>query len=135
MRRFVIGLLVGLVAVWLIVRWRLGAEQPMSSLPSDTDTGRIALPDLPSLADAGEDVAQAEPVVASDSEAGAAEPEDEAVQLARDAIEAADALVAYCARCRTKRTMANVEAAATQDGRPAVRGTCPVCGANMFRFV
>lgn len=134
MRRFVIGLVVGLILVWLIVRWRFGERQHATPLASDADSGRIALPDLPWLEDESEDVPQAEPVVAPESEAEA-DSVAEAVKSAREAIESADGLTAYCARCRTKREMANVKATATQDGRSAVRGTCPECGANMFRFV
>jgi hypothetical protein len=134
MRRFVIGLVVGLIGVWLIVRWRLKEGQHATPLASDAGSGRIALPDRPWTDDTSEDVPEVEPVVTSESRAEADSATD-AVEWARHVIESTDQLTAYCARCRTKREMANVRATATKDGRAAVRGTCPVCGANMFRFV
>jgi Domain of unknown function (DUF5679) len=41
----------------------------------------------------------------------------------------------YCMRCKTKRPIQNVHRETTESGRPAARGTCPVCGANMFTFL
>lgn len=44
-------------------------------------------------------------------------------------------LVAYCVRCREKRPMQDAHEETTENGRHAARGTCPVCGANMFTFL
>jgi hypothetical protein len=41
----------------------------------------------------------------------------------------------YCMRCKTKRPIQNAHRETTESGRPAARGTCPVCGANMFTFL
>ena len=41
----------------------------------------------------------------------------------------------YCMRCKTKRQIQNAQRETTESGRPAARGTCPVCGANMFTFL
>jgi DNA topoisomerase-1 len=41
---------------------------------------------------------------------------------------------AYCVRCKAKREMANPHPVYTDKGRPGTRGTCPVCGSNMFRM-
>jgi len=41
---------------------------------------------------------------------------------------------AYCVRCREKREMENPEPVFTAAGRPATRGTCPVCGTTLFRM-
>jgi len=41
---------------------------------------------------------------------------------------------AYCMRCKAKREMANPQPVYTKNGRPATRGTCPVCGSGMFRW-
>jgi len=41
----------------------------------------------------------------------------------------------YCMRCKTKRLIQNAHRETTESGRPAARGTCPVCGANMFTFL
>lgn len=41
---------------------------------------------------------------------------------------------AYCAKCKMKRTMLNAVEVTAKDGRPALRGTCEVCGSNLHRF-
>ncbi len=48
--------------------------------------------------------------------------------------EADRAVRGYCARERKKVTIKDAYAVSTKDGRPAVRGTCPDCGAAIFRF-
>ena len=44
-------------------------------------------------------------------------------------------IVGYCMRCRTKRPMQNPHEEISESGRRAARGTCPVCGTNMFVFL
>lgn len=41
---------------------------------------------------------------------------------------------AYCVKCKTRRVMQSPYATTTQTGRPAIRGTCPVCGAKLFKM-
>jgi len=41
---------------------------------------------------------------------------------------------AYCMKCRTKRDMKDPKNITLKNGRPATRGTCPVCGTKMFRI-
>lgn len=41
---------------------------------------------------------------------------------------------AYCVKCRTKREMKSPKETKLKNGRPAVKGTCPTCGTNMFRI-
>lgn len=41
---------------------------------------------------------------------------------------------AYCVKCRTKREMKDPQQVTMQNGRPATKGTCPVCGTSMFRI-
>ncbi len=41
----------------------------------------------------------------------------------------------YCVKCRGKRDIRNEERIVMKNGRPAVKGTCPVCGTKMFRIV
>ncbi|MBC7225938.1 MAG: type I DNA topoisomerase [Thermoflexales bacterium] len=43
-------------------------------------------------------------------------------------------LEAYCVRCREKRPLKDPEPVFTAGGRPATRGTCPVCGTALFRM-
>ena len=46
-----------------------------------------------------------------------------------------DSLLSYCVSCRAKRPMINGHEETTESGRRALRGTCEVCGSNMFRFL
>ena len=39
----------------------------------------------------------------------------------------------YCLKCKEKRDMVNPQAEWAANGSPATRGTCPVCGTNMYR--
>jgi hypothetical protein len=48
---------------------------------------------------------------------------------------AAQEVVGYCMRCRTKRPIKNAHEEISESGRRAARGTCPVCGTNMFVFL
>lgn len=43
-------------------------------------------------------------------------------------------LQAYCVKCKEKRTIEDPEPTFTSNGRPATRGTCPVCDTNLFRM-
>jgi len=42
---------------------------------------------------------------------------------------------AYCVKCKTKRPMSNPERVVLKNGRHAMKGTCPVCGTKLTRFV
>ena len=41
---------------------------------------------------------------------------------------------AYCFKCRTKREISSPQAVVLKNGRPATKGTCPVCGTQLFRI-
>jgi hypothetical protein len=41
---------------------------------------------------------------------------------------------AYCFKCRAKREIRNPRNVILKNGRPAVQGTCPVCGTKVFRI-
>jgi len=41
---------------------------------------------------------------------------------------------AYCFKCRAKRQIRNPRNVILKNGRPAVQGTCPVCGTKVFRI-
>jgi RNase P subunit RPR2 len=41
---------------------------------------------------------------------------------------------AYCFKCRAKRDIKNPVSVTLKNGRPAVRGTCSVCGTKVFRI-
>lgn len=133
MRRFFIGLAVGAGAGWLVAWWQMGRTTGGGAAEMGQESTRIALPDLP-WGDEEEEVPETVPV---ETEAAEVEQEvaEDVLAHARRAIEGPEPLLAYCARCRTKRPVQDPEPTATKDGRPAVRGTCPECGAKMFRFV
>ena len=38
----------------------------------------------------------------------------------------------YCMRCKTKREMKGAKLTTMKNGRKAYKGTCKVCGTNMF---
>ena len=42
-------------------------------------------------------------------------------------------LEGYCLKCKAKRPVQDPAAEWSAIGRPATRGTCPVCGGNMYR--
>ncbi|MEA2086420.1 MAG: DUF5679 domain-containing protein [Chloroflexota bacterium] len=41
---------------------------------------------------------------------------------------------AYCFKCRKKVEIKNPQKVTLKNGRPATRGTCPVCGTKVFRI-
>jgi len=41
---------------------------------------------------------------------------------------------AYCFKCRARREIKNPQTVTLKNGRPAVRGTCSVCGTKVFRI-
>ncbi len=43
-------------------------------------------------------------------------------------------IVAYCLKCREKRPVESPQPTYTASGRPATRGTCPVCGTALFKM-
>lgn len=133
MRRFFIGLLVGIIAGFVVAWWRLGRRAGMGPAQVEREPMRIALPDVP-VGDGDEDeIPTVKPVGAEAG--GSVQDVADVLARAREAVAGPEPLMAYCARCRAKRAIQNPEPTASKDGRPAVRGTCPECGANMFRFV
>ena len=129
MRRFWIGLVLGVTVMWLVVRRRyelarlLGWETPERGMPA-----RILLPEA-----AGQSPQDTSASTASPVHPTRAEPD--LLTRVRALIEEEGTLQAYCPRCRTHRLVANPQPAVTRKGRPAVRGTCAVCGSKVFRFV
>jgi hypothetical protein len=44
------------------------------------------------------------------------------------------AVEAYCVKCKAKREMNNPQDVTMKNGRPAVKGVCPVCGTGMYKI-
>ncbi len=42
---------------------------------------------------------------------------------------------AYCVKCKKKREMDNVTKTVSSNGRNMAKGTCPVCGTKMNKFL
>lgn len=47
----------------------------------------------------------------------------------------ADQYEAYCVKCKTKRTMQDASVQVNEKGRRMAKGTCPVCGTKMNKFL
>jgi hypothetical protein len=43
--------------------------------------------------------------------------------------------VAYCVKCKQKREMKDTEKVTMKNGRPAMKGTCTVCGTGMYKIL
>jgi len=41
---------------------------------------------------------------------------------------------AYCVKCKSKRDMKDEKQVTMKNGRPAISGTCTVCGTKMFKI-
>ena len=40
----------------------------------------------------------------------------------------------YCVKCRAKRDDPNAQKVTMKNGKPAMKGKCPVCGTTMFKI-
>jgi Zn finger protein HypA/HybF involved in hydrogenase expression len=43
-------------------------------------------------------------------------------------------MTAYCEQCDTQRQTVDLQQITMRNGRPATRGTCPVCGSHLFKI-
>jgi RNase P subunit RPR2 len=41
---------------------------------------------------------------------------------------------AYCVKCKAKREVKDAQNITMKNGKPALSGTCPVCGTKMFKI-
>ena len=41
----------------------------------------------------------------------------------------------YCVKCKAKRKISNAQEVKMANGRPALKGVCPVCGTGMFKIL
>lgn len=99
----------------------IGSQQDISWMKSQT---RLAL-----LPDAGLAVHEEQPMkVSATILSWSDEGKVAIVPLETITIEA------YCAKCKIKRKMLNAIEVTSKDGRPAIRGTCEICGSNLHRF-
>jgi hypothetical protein len=40
----------------------------------------------------------------------------------------------YCVKCKEKREIQDAQEITMKNGKPAVQGTCPVCGTKIFKI-
>ena len=41
----------------------------------------------------------------------------------------------YCVKCKAKRQIKDAKQVKMANGRPALKGVCPVCGTGMFKIL
>ncbi|MBP1704508.1 MAG: hypothetical protein H6Q36_247 [Chloroflexi bacterium] len=41
---------------------------------------------------------------------------------------------AYCVKCKAKREVKGAQKITMKNGKPAITGTCPVCGTKVFKI-
>jgi len=65
-------------------------------------------------------------------------PDEEAVSpntnMPTTEVTSSQEIQAYCVKCKKKVTMQNPHRVIMKNGRPATRGTCPVCGTGLYRI-
>ena len=44
-------------------------------------------------------------------------------------------MTAYCVKCKSKREMQEGQKVTMKNGRPAMKGKCPVCGTGLYRIL
>ena len=63
-----------------------------------------------------------------------AKPKPEIRRGGKKKAKVADAVEAYCVKCKTKRVMQDARQVEMANGRPAMKGVCPECGCGLFRI-
>lgn len=48
--------------------------------------------------------------------------------------EGGELMEGYCVKCRAKREIQGAQAVTMKNGKPATKGTCPVCGTAIFKI-
>ena len=130
MWQFLLGLVVGFALGWWL-DWYLSREQSrtvrdemaqknatIAKLQTDLLSGAKPVPEGPKPQAVSEVHVAAEPPVVS-------EPQKAPVEE----------ITAYCVKCRANRTIQNPTRVTLSNGRPAIKGTCPVCSTGMFRMI
>lgn len=128
------------------VAWRVlrGDQQPPvmhQPITPQRTTPSIVVPPVADSSSQAPDTGTSTPTGPIVAEASAADSSADTSQAASPVAEAqaeADAGVeieAYCMRCRTRRIIGGARPEKTANGRHGMRGSCTVCGTNVFTFV
>jgi hypothetical protein len=102
--------------------------------PAPPQAGTSAAPDAPEALEMADRVPGAAEGAASVDEEAEPAPETSSATTADEPL-LGKQVIGYCVRCKTKRAIQDAHEETTESGRRAARGTCPVCGANMFTFL
>lgn len=106
---------------------------PAPAIPAETEPPPPALPERPGRATIEDDQSAPSNGVLHPAPAAPPPPAHHPTTPTSPA-EEPPAILAYCARCRTRRPLRNPRLGHTRDGRSAWRGICAECGAGMFAF-
>jgi Domain of unknown function (DUF5679) len=130
------------VAIWLIwMRLRQRQDEFATTTPQFAPPRTFAplTPAAPLARQPDPDEASAATPTPAPPAADTSPASSERADMAADVSEAGGIaeieINGYCMRCKTKRPIQNAHRETTESGRPAARGTCPICGANMFTFL
>ena len=120
---------------WLIwLRLRQQRDEFASAMPQFAPP-RTFTPPTPALQPQPIAAAPAPAPPAASQQPASATNADSAADVSEADHTAETEISGYCMRCKIKRQIQNAHRETTESGRPAARGTCPVCGANMFTFL
>lgn len=62
-------------------------------------------------------------------------PPDRRSEMAKGGKSTMAADEGYCVKCKAKRKISNGQQVKMANGRPALKGVCPVCGTGMFKIL
>jgi pimeloyl-ACP methyl ester carboxylesterase len=96
-----------------------------------TETAEAALPGEPAIVTPE---AVSEPPAPSTTTVATAEQPGQVVSEAAPEPTNRQAVEAYCVKCKTKREMQDIQQVTMKNGRPALQGTCLVCGTKLHRI-
>jgi pimeloyl-ACP methyl ester carboxylesterase len=116
------------IVITAILQWQ--EEQAPASLAAGTEAEAAASPATTPEIPAAE---TAQPETQQETEIAQAQKPAQQEQAEEEA-QTATVVEAYCARCKKKTPMKDIEEVTTKNGTPAIRGKCSVCGAGQYRM-
>ena len=143
LQKQILGAMIGIAALVVVLKRRL---QPIRSTPllpappaEAPEPPRIILPAEVLSSENGIAEAAHQNNISLPVEAASASNQAPAAGMAATApaesSEPTEYPQAYCVSCREKRDVVDPHEETLENGRLALRGTCPICGSNVFRFL
>lgn len=117
------------IVITNIRQWQEERVQTPAAAQADEEIAAPIIEEVP-LAEA----TQARDVGAQFIAPDAPPADEEQAQQEQEEARPAIVVEAYCARCKKKTPMNNIEEVTTKNGAPAIRGKCSVCGAGQHRM-